>query len=53
MGGLADPQLDIYDMVMGELAVAQEEDYTGMLDGTVYGVFAFQYDATPYEEWQG
>ena len=51
--GLADPQLDIYDMVMGELAVAQEEDYTGMLDGTVYGVFAFQYDAIPYEEWQG
>ena len=52
--GLIDDNIaDIADMVAGELAVAQEEDYTGMLDGTVFGVFAFQYDAIPYEEWQG
>ena len=52
--GLVDDNIaDIADMVLGELDAAQESDYTGMLDGTVYGVFAFQYDATPYEEWQG
>ncbi len=52
--GLIDDQIaDIADMVAGELDAAQESDYTGMLDGTVFGVFAFMYDATPYEEWQG
>ena len=45
-----DPTLDIYDMVKGELAAAQESDYAGMLDGTVFGVFANLYDAIPYEE---
>ena len=49
--GLIDDKIaDIADMVAGELAVAKEEDYTGMLDGTVFGVFAFTYDAIPYEE---
>ena len=41
---------DIADQVYNELEVAQESDYTGMLDGTVFGVFAFNYDATPYED---
>ena len=49
--GLIDDKIaDIADMVAGELAVAKEEDYTGMVDGTVFGVFAFSYDAIPYEE---
>lgn len=52
--GLIDSNIaDIADQVAGELDVAREEDYTGMLDGTVYGVFAFMYDAIPYEEFQG
>ena len=52
--GLIDDNIaDIADMVASELDAAQESDYTGMLDGTVFGVFAFMYDATPYEEWQG
>lgn len=52
--GLIDDTIaDIADQVAGELDVAQESDYTGMLDGTVYGVFANSYNATPYEEWQG
>ena len=52
--GLVDDSIaDIADMVLGELDSAQESDYTGMLDGTVFGVFAFTYDAIPYEEWQG
>ena len=52
--GLVDDTIaDIADMVLGELDAAQESDYTGMLDGTVFGVFAFSYDAIPYEEWQG
>ena len=41
---------DIKDMVLSELDEAKEEDYPGMLDGTVFGVFAFTYNATPYEE---
>ena len=41
---------DIKDRVLAELDAAQESDYTGMLDGTVFGVFAFTYDATPYED---
>ena len=48
-----DPTLDIYDMVKGELATAQQSDYIGMEDGTVFGVFANLYDATPYEEFAG
>ena len=44
---------DIQDMVLAELDAAQESDYTGMLDGTVFGVFAFTYDATPYEDFVG
>ena len=44
---------DIYDMVIGELDEAKEEDYPGMLDGTVFGVFAFTYDAIPYEDFAG
>ena len=52
--GLVDDTIaDIADMVLSELDAAQEADYTGMNDGTVYGVFAFSYDAIPYEEWQG
>ncbi len=49
--GLIDSNIsDIADQVTGELDAAVEEDYTGMLDGTVYGVFAFMYDALSYEE---
>lgn len=49
--GLIDQNIsDIADQVEAELDAAQESDYTGMLDGTVFGVFAFMYDATPYEE---
>ena len=49
--GLIDDTIaDIADQVAGELDAAQEADYTGMLDGTVYGVFAFSYDAMSYEE---
>ena len=44
---------DIKDMVLAELDAAQESDYTGMLDGTVFGVFAFTYDAIPYEDFAG
>ncbi len=44
---------DIKDMVLAELDAAQEADYPGMLDGTVFGVFAFTYDATPYEDFEG
>ncbi len=44
---------DIKDMVLSELDAAREEDYPGMLDGTVFGVFAFTYDATPYEDFVG
>lgn len=52
--GLVDDNIaDIADMVLGELDAAQESDYAGMNDGTVFGVFAFTYDATPYEDWQG
>ena len=52
--GLVDDTIaDIADMVLSELDAAQESDYTGMNDGTVYGVFAFSYDAIPYEDWQG
>ena len=52
--GLVDDTIaDIADMVLSELDAAQEADYTGMNDGTVFGVFAFSYDAIPYEEWQG
>jgi hypothetical protein len=48
-----DPGLDIYNMVKADLAAAQESDYTGMEDGTVFGVFANLYDATPYEDFVG
>ena len=41
---------DIADQVAGELDAAQEEDYTGMVDGTVFGVFGFMYEAMSYEE---
>ncbi len=52
--GLVDDTIaDIADMVLSELDAAQESDYTGMNDGTVFGVFAFSYDAIPYEDWQG
>ena len=52
--GLIDSNIaDIADQVAGELDAAQESDYAGMNDGTVFGVFAFMYEATPYEEWQG
>ena len=52
--GLVDDSIaDIADMVLGELDAAQEADYAGMNDGTVFGVFAFAYDAIPYENWQG
>ena len=52
--GLVDDNIaDIADMVLGELDAAQESDYAGMNDGTVFGVFAFMYEATPYEDWQG
>ena len=52
--GLVDDSIsDIADMVLSELDAAQEADYAGMNDGTVFGVFAFTYDAIPYEEWQG
>ncbi len=44
---------DIQEMVLQELDEAKEEDYPGMLDGTVFGVFAFTYNATPYEDFQG
>lgn len=44
---------DIQEMVLSELDAAQESDYTGMLDGTVFGVFAFTYDAIPYEDFVG
>ena len=49
--GLIDDTIaDIADQVESELDAAEEADYTGMLDGTVYGVFAFSYDAMSYEE---
>ena len=48
-----DPTLDIYDMVKRDLEAATEADYKGMLDGTVFGVFANLYDATPYEDFAG
>jgi hypothetical protein len=48
-----DPGLDIYNMVKADLAAAQESDYTGMEDGTVFGVFANLYDAVPYEDFVG
>ena len=48
--GLVQPDLDIYDMVMSELDAAKEEDYTGMEDGTVFGVLAFSYEAIAYED---
>lgn len=52
--GLIDDTIaDIADRVYEELEVAQESDYTGMLDGTVFGVFANSYNATPYEEFVG
>ena len=52
--GLIDNTIaDIADMVAGELDVAQESDYTGMLDGTVFGVFANSYNAIPYEDFTG
>ena len=52
--GLVDDQIaDIADRVIMELDEAKEEDYPGMLDGTVFGVFAFAYGATPYEDFQG
>lgn len=44
---------DIADQVEAELDAAQESDYTGMTDGTVFGVFAFMYNATPYEDFVG
>ena len=44
---------DIRDQVLRELDEAQEEDYPGMLDGTVFGVFAFTYDAIPFEDFVG
>ena len=44
---------DIRDRVLQELDEAKEEDYPGMLDGTVFGVFAFTYNATPYEDFIG
>ncbi len=44
---------DIRDQVLRELDEAQEADYPGMLDGTVFGVFAFTYNATPYEDFVG
>ena len=52
--GLVDDQIaDIADRVLTELDEAKEEDYPGMLDGTVFGVFAFTYDAIPYEDFAG
>ena len=44
---------DIKDQVLRELDEAQEADYPGMLDGTVFGVFAFTYDAIPFEDFAG
>ena len=46
-----DPTFELYDQIKGELAAVTEADYTGMEDGTVFGVFAFWYGATAYEDY--
>ena len=47
-----DPTMDLYEQFMRELAEAQEADYQGMLDGTLYGAIAFSFGAMSYEDFQ-
>jgi hypothetical protein len=49
----SDPTLDIYQQLMNELAEADQADYTGTEDGTMYGAIAFLYDAVSFEDFQG
>ena len=48
----SDPSFELYDQIKGELAEAKEEDYTGMEDGTMFGVFAFWYGAEGFEDFE-
>jgi len=49
----SDPTVDIYEQLLKELSVAEQADYTGMEDGTMYGALAFSYGAVSFEEFQG
>ena len=47
-----DTGFELYDRIKGELNEAKEEDYNGMVDGTVFGAMAFSYGAVSYEEFE-
>lgn len=40
----SDTTTDLYNRFLQELAEAKEEDYTGMVDGSMYGAIAMLYD---------
>ncbi|MCD7845875.1 MAG: hypothetical protein LUG57_08520 [Oscillospiraceae bacterium] len=46
-----DPTVDIYNQLISELAEAQEEDYTGLEDGTMYGAINALFTCMTYEEY--
>ncbi|MCF0229933.1 MAG: hypothetical protein HUJ76_09625 [Parasporobacterium sp.] len=48
----ADPEGELHDQLIGELAEAKEADYAGMNDGTMYGALAFMYSAMSWEDFQ-
>ncbi|MCD8116589.1 MAG: hypothetical protein LUE21_05665 [Oscillospiraceae bacterium] len=46
-----DTTTDIYSQLISELAEAQEADYTGLEDGTMYGAINALYTCMTYEEY--
>ena len=43
---------NLHDQFLRELSEAKQADYTGMVDGTMYGALAFSFGAMSFEEFQ-
>ena len=48
----SDPSMDLHEQFLRELSEAKQADYTGMVDGTMYGALAFSFGAMSFEEFQ-
>ena len=47
-----DPDFELYDQLKSEIATANQEDYHGMQDGTMYGALEHSYGAVSFEEFE-
>ena len=43
---------NLHEQFLRELSEAQQADYAGMVDGTMYGALAFSFGAMSFEEFQ-